>query len=461
MLVLLPPEPHSSISPQFKVVNMGLKAAGGGNVSGATGVLPTKNGGTKLNFIGGRKIRATTDYITGGSGITTVHSKIEADAPFSAVRIWYNEKNNSGVAGTFAAIVAATETGALDTVANAYLPIYGGTTYNVLSSSSNQAGWRPVTFAGSANFVPTLAADSTHPTFTCSDWIPCKSIPRTDVAGGNPMIVLRAAQQTVGAVYTEAGNSLQTSYNAQRGIAPWYREYIAINVNGTTAGTDGISTLANIPGSVTPYATFELSFWVEFLYDTPARNVLIIGDSREASASNPYTTSWALTPLQGLSTQAKPIGVMNAAASGFNLTQFDSVYQSLLAKGMIPTDIVIPGFSQNGFQPNHAGAEYVSGQQLYMTLLAQNINANVWMTTDYGVNGYAGATEAARRECVAQTKLLATNGLVTLLDTDAIITDYSVPNQSSLLPAYNSGDGVHANAAGQVLMSALITNQWQ
>lgn len=408
------------------------------------------------NLVGGFRIRENQGYTygSGATGLKTSHFKFEADAPFSAVRIWYGEKNIAGTTPpTLAALVAPTETGALDTVSNCFLPVAGGVAYNNLAASG--PGWIPVTWNGASTVVPALAPSATNSVaYTCSDWIPCASLPRADVVGGRPMVVVRVANQNAAGYYTQANNGDTTSTYALLRGQDQYREFIC----GNTAN-DGIATLTNIPTAVSTKASYELYVWVEFLYDVPTRHVLVLGDSTMASAYSAYGMSYVNLALKPLSTQSAPISVTNLAGSGHSVTQFLALYDNLAAQGMRITDVVWEGWSQNGFGQNSYGAQSVIGTDAKYLMKLRDMGVQVWMTTAYGA-GWNGTPEAARQQVIAKIKSWAAAGLVTLVDTDPIITDYSTGTRS-LKSIYDSGDHIHANPAGQLAMANLLQSIWK
>lgn len=408
------------------------------------------------NISGAFRLRENSQYVTGNSGISTTYFKIEAEAPFSAVRVWYGERNASGTPPTLNAVVAATDTGDLSTINTSYTPMVAGVSYNELSSSTVAYGFRPVTWNGAATAVATLAPSATNAAaYTVSDWIPCKSIPRSDVANGRPLALLRLANENAAGVFT-TGNGAMTGYGTGVGL-PWYRIF-ATSGNSTT---DGVGTLTNLPGSLSSVPNYEKYAWLEFLYDVPVRSVMVLGDSREAAAYSTYGSSWATPALLALSTPTNPICISNFAGSGHAEYQFLALADEAMNVGFVPTDIIVPGWSQNGFQQNHAGAEAYTGLMISYLQKWRKLGIQVWMTTDYGISGYSGASEAARQECIAKTRAWAAAGLINLVDTDPIITLYVNGVSQGVNPIFDSGDHIHANPAGQALLSMALASVWK
>jgi hypothetical protein len=418
-----------------------------------TGVASDGSLITSQKFNGGRRLRGNSGFVTGASGLSTTSYKIEAEGPFVAVRVCYGEKYASGTPPTIEALVAATDTGLIDTATNCFQPVVAGVAYNAIKTTAN--GWTRVTWDnGATSKVSALAPIANNSAaYMVSDWIPCKSLPRTDVVGGRPMALLKLANTNVAAGFAQGNGNFSATYNTLRGQLA-YREIISNNT-----ANDGVNTLTNVPTLSTSLGN-EKYAWLEFQYDTAVRNVIVIGDSRFEAASSTYNTSWALIGLTELSTQTAPINIENFAGSGHSHTQYLLLLDYILAAGGLYTDVIFQGSSQNGFGPNHLGAEQLLARDMIYLQKLKALGINVWMTTDYGVNGYAGAQEAARLECVAQIKRFGANGLATVIDTDALITDYSGGN-GIITAAYNSGDNVHANYAGQRIMADALKSAWK
>lgn len=407
------------------------------------------------NLSGGQRMSGNSQYVGGASGLKTFNFKLEAEAPFTAVRVWVGHKANSGTPPVYSAVVAPTETMAYDTVNNAFVPKAGGAFYNSLASTSY--GWRPVTWDnGAATKTGPLATAAANSAAYCvSDWIPCVSLPRVDVPGGRPAALLKIAQTDPAANFSQLNTSLAIYYG-NRG-RPAYRELLSANT-----ANDGITTLTNLPASVgATGGGYQMYAWLEFQYAAPTRSVIIAGDSTSETAYNEYgQLSWIDMALRELSTQAAPIAVTNAAGSGHSHTEYMLLLDYMLNAGFVPTDIVFQGWSQNGFVKNTFGADALIARDTMYLQKLRNAGVQVWMTTSYGVNGYAPTDEAARLKCVNQIKQWATFGLVNLVDTDAVVTDYS-SGTGALKAAYNSGDNIHANPAGQRAMADLLKAIWR
>lgn len=439
---------------------VGVFVKKGGAYAAVQGVYAKASGAYRsalapVNFYGANRYEGNSQMTTGASGLSTAHFKIEAEAPVRRVRVWIAGKSASGTLPNFKALVASSETAPRDTVNNMYLPVSGGTVYN--SVVTNGPGWRAVTWDGGAasKVLPLASAAANAASVMCSEWIDCPSLPRADAPGGRPMMLLRVTQDVVGAPYTVAAATANlTTYQGARGLESWFREYFSARTSN-----DGIATLSNIPANVTQGS--GMYAWLEFEYAVKTRSVLVVGESIMQSTASTYAyDNWTRVPLLELSTPSAPISVANIAGSGHSSVQFLTLLDGVLNAGLKPTDVVMPGWSQNGFTPTDAGADtLIALNKTYIDKL-RAAGIRVFMTTSYAVTGFTGSAEAARVKCINQVRAWALQGLVTLVETDGIVTDYSGGN-GVLKAEYNSGDNVHANAAAQRQMSNHLKAVWQ
>jgi len=431
----------------------------GSTISAANRILLNANMRGAYSSFGGMSLRENSLFTTGASGIASGHFKFEAEAPFNQVRVWIGNKYTSGNIGTWKALIGNTDTMAINTVDNAFTPTQSGVPNNALVGSG--VGWYAVTWdSGAASKTAALApvtGDSNTASYMHSDWISISSVPRSDVIGGRPACLLRVAQ-TDGAgpgQYTQATGNLSSYYAARGGGAGWFREYLAQNTSN-----DAVTTIGNKPASVDPSGGFEKFAWLEFRYVPRTRSVINIGDSRMASAFASNTINhWSAVALRELSTQSFPISTVNIAGSGHSRNEALALLDAATAAGIKVTDVIFQGWSQNGFGQTDAAADAFIAQTLtYITSLTA-AGVKIFMTTDYALNGYTGVAEAARLKVINQVRTWASQGLVVLVDTDAILTDYS-GGAGVLKAAYDSGDHIHANSTGQRAMSNLLKSVW-
>lgn len=407
-------------------------------------------------MFGGFRLRGGAEYTTGASGLKSSHFKIEVEAPFTQVRVWVGNRYKSGTLGTWKAIVGVTDTMAIDTVDHAFTPMRNGVADNTLSAT----GWTNVTWdAGAASKDAALAFDdgggtSNTYSFMHSDWMNVASIPRTDTPGARPAIVMRAGVVNSGGQITQGLTANTLYYGARGGGFGWYREYLA-----QTTANDAMGTLSNKPASVSATGGFESCAWLEFKYTTRVRSLLVLGDSQTECQGALYGLNNAFyAAVAELSTQAAPISVVTLAASSLSQADYMTFLDQVLALGDSVTDVFIQGFSGNGYDSTDAGATAMIARMLSYITLCRGRGIKVFMGTG-NARFYTGAGEIGRVKVVNQIKTWATAGLVVLVDTDSVLTDYSGGN-GILFAAFDSGDHIHANVAGMDAEKAVMKAAW-
>lgn len=398
------------------------------------------------------KLRPNDLYNGGSSGLRTCWHKFEFDAPFNQVQHLIGSKVASGTPGTYKVQFAVTDTIAVDTATNAWVPVRNGVAYNDKSAF----GWKDATFSGAASKQIGLAPSQGNNSaiHMSTDVMDLASIPRADGKPGGILLV-KVVQTDAAGQYTQASSN-SSLWDGARGSFPWFREWFC----NATSNVDGITNLATLPGGApfngdfvfpgTPVVTNTAS-------SVPIELLLFTGDSRKSAAYMEYRfANQSRMAAMSLSTPSRPISVVNAAGSGHSQTQYLALAMDHLTAGLRPTVIHIPGFSQNGFS---TFATFKTNNDNFMAA-ARAIpgleNVKFVLDTDYYVTGYAVGTgpENGRQQCIAYAKSLANGVNVFCFDSDAIITDYSNPSAPTFKSTYYTGtsfiggDGVHAGPIG-------------
>lgn len=425
-----------------------LKELVGGSLAtglkGFTSRAPNNLGGQKLwnNFTG---------QADGGALLTTACMKFEAEAPFSAIRVWVGTWLANSP-GPFIGVIAPTETMSRASANLAYQPQIGGAAFNTLVSAPYAIagagnlgpyfGWRALSWAGAANFTFSPAPGPTHadPVFKCSDIVPCRSVPRVDVTGaaaGRHAVMVR--------LYNSAGNRCNqdfTSYWSYTTGNPWHRD-----IQGGFVNSDAVTTLTNQPAAAPGTSTSNIGYpvWVEFFYDVPCRHVLNIGNSRQ--------DTWPREILQ-FSTPNQPIAFTEMSMPGDNIQKFTTAYDNMVTQGLGDfTDIILQGYDRNSqFLSRKLADDEMATYTTYLRKFRQQ-NARVFMTTDYCENTNNAEAEAGRQRQLAWIRAMDAQGLVIMVDTDPIITDYTNVATPSMKAAVDF-DGTHATAAAEHLMAS-------
>lgn len=363
-----------------------------------------------------------------GQGLSRTIMKVRAPAAFDRVRIWaINRSAQEGVA-KFA--VAVTEQPLNDTVANAYHPRVGNTSYNVAQSEAAKIGWRNGKFAGfdSATMDPSNGFKSGWgpggaykgiPDIAVSDWIDCPSVDALD--GGFPCLLLR--------MYC-TGNSLAGSALTNGGVT--------INGSNTFPSGGDISTdFTSLPTAVPGTTSIQLpGFAIEFDLRVKGRSFACIGDS------NTEGYAWEFQALADVTTAEKPYIAANFGMSTHREIEYMSNFRQWLKRGYRPTDILIPSFSHNDFQtvPNKVGFDRQRNRILQALDLADSIGAKVWLWTHFrGINRLGdGASDSTVVEFNNWIRGLCATGRAHLVD---IAKDW---NGTTML----AGDATHFSPTG-------------
>lgn len=388
-----------------------------------------------------------SSFISANATTLTSYVKLEAEAPFTQVRLWFFNKATTAANG-FRAIVAPTETNLRDTQANRYSPIQ--------AAAANNGLFKPVLFGGAATGVlPAGVASPFRLGVLASDWLTIGSVPRAD-GGTKPLLIVRtyqdAAAQGNNTVTSGFTSDLATNWSTAS-AQPFFRVFQA----ATLGASDGVTTLANMP-AVDYGGSFNWPHFigVEFRYAVPARAVVAVGDSiTEGGGGQAFSfDSWLARAVLTKSTPAAPMQSFNAGISGQNSAEYFQEFDDLLAKGLLPTDAIFAGFTPNDGSPIDASvdARMVALNTRLNTCKAQGIKAYVW--TGLPNNGYSGVAEAARVRNNTLIKALSPS-LSTVLDFDFIASDGA--NPAKFKPGYNQPDGIHPSAT----LIALLANTLQ
>ena len=369
--------------------------------------------------------------------------KMEAEAPFDAVRLVWTSKNGSNAINNCSALVGVTETADFSTGTNASQVIIGGTSYGVLASATSINGWRSVTWNSGGNVV-NLPAATTNVTYTFSDWIPLSSVARAD-GGSRPLFIYRVSHD--GSVDGNWNFISPSGIIALASPTPANRNrtFLISSRNDATL----VSTPANNV-SVINQATTMLVY-PQFRYRVPQVSVLSVGDStiqNDALVTN-FITSWGQRGCYDASSQTRVVVNSNMGAD----SQTSDVYwlraQELLNTGFRPDVLVIEPASVNDYGSS------VTADQL-------NRISETWRARTFEIVDTARA-KGIRNVCLSP--LLPKNANTALQDTyrqafNNFLKTFSNQIQGvgfltfpvgdggtpeKWLPQYDNGDGIHPN----------------
>lgn len=432
----------------------------------------------------------------GGAGLSvTYYHVVEAEAPFVAVRLWLFSREQQNVSRDWEFIVAPTENTTQANTTTAFIPQTTPTTgwpnagvktsYNVMATTNDSTihGWQRGTWGGnnkspilypgtdptSTQGIPAAFGYTAIPGTIVSDWVPCRSVPAS--GGGRPHLMLRLFHPVKAGDSYSWYNVDQLDVNGWKYPYGYYRAKADGKAFGRTwysqeqASIDGVNTLTNMPGSVLSFATNNSTnmgspfYAIEFMYETPARSVLGMGDSvMESGGGQTYgLDSWLTRAVNMKSSVTQPWNVINGGMSTCHSMHFLPQLEIMVREGARPTDVVFPAISTNESQTKGAGtwnafsADTVKNRNMQVIELCKRIGArpliytSIYPTSNPGTGGprsiYENIDNWARNVCAS--------GAATLVDLrTGMKSEYIQPDQYHLSP---SGIDYAANILYNVL----------
>jgi hypothetical protein len=237
---------------------------------------------------------------------------------------------------------------------------------------------------------------------------------------------------------------------------PYFRDYQGTSISLTSAQnyvTDPSLTMAR-PTNLQIWSAPNVT--ILFDYEAPTRNVLLVGDSMTESAP------WADIAFSQLSTPQKPINFVNCGQSTNQSFQFNQMLEAYTEAGMPLTDVVMPCFSVNDYNPASSLNDYEANQVIFRLLqrieIANKLGAKVWLWTAFaGRTGYGFAGQATHINTINnyfRAYALANPDTCGLFDTEAIWINGTGPT------AY-SKDGTHHNNNGTLAHANVVIGAWK
>lgn len=382
--------------------------------------------------------------------------KIEAEAPFTAVRLIWVSRVANAMTGS-KAIVGVTEMADTSVAAQAFHPRIGGSTYNTVVAAPNTLGWRAVTWGGNATVDHPAA--NTAAQVKVSDWIPLTSVPRAD-GGVRPLLLIRAEHDgAAGGGFATFSSSLVSVLRTP--IAAARERILQLFI-----GTNLVSNASAVNGSLNT-ACFEV--YPEFRYSVPSLSVCGVGDSItqcEAIGLTGRITSWGMRACAEVSTPQRPVNWVSCAAAGKSFSEYWARFLELHAAGYSPDVLVVTPFSVNDYNgdlPGFAGyieQGKVRAQQVLEFAQANKIRSVVFFPL-CPYNSLGAADDLKRLEYNAWLRDFAAATGNYCLNVDALGSG-ATPERWK--PEYNyNSDGIHPGefAVDTVMTPALasILNQ--
>ena len=379
--------------------------------------------------------------------------KMAAPGDFDAVRVFYYHGSTSG-ATVVKAIVAATETALQDTDVNRWRPVVSGTEYSTLDAAE-QYGWKSVTWAGASSVTP-AAGTATAPTVVSSDWIPLRSVPRSDGAAF-PLVHVRINFTGGTSSYTGTDASMNTATAANGGFifqCGWGSDASSLYVTAPAANNPSGAQNRNTP-----------AIGVQFRTRKPGIAIIGIGDSLTqcgAVVADGFS-SWGWRAAAAISAAGLPCGFVNNGVASQDASVFSAAGTNAITKWGANV-VTCQSFSPNGpgtppFNTDALMRYSVQQQAAYMQAVisaAKAAGAIPIITSPLPSANVTNASQDAYRTAY-NTQVLTPAEDRASIDWNTAFTDGASPARINATYLYTTdGLGVHVNEAGVAVKAALL-----
>lgn len=355
-----------------------------------------------------------------GAGLTIIN-QIPSAADFSAVQLVYANWSGSAVTINGAKVASA--------------PTH--------QNDGAALTWSTVTFAGSTlGTVPAAVSGTGNdivPGFLVSDVIPVTSVARTDDTTKSPLLQVRTYSAGASSAISLGGTDI-ANFNAS-----------------STAG--GMQWAARIPAgdlvtTLSASQPLEAGTWinpasVKFFHNTEAFTVATIGDSlTRGQGSTSGAAGWPARLQQLQPIANTKVGLANFAWSGQLHAASMGIGKQVIS-GVKPNALVFFAWSPNDAAGNDATMNSTWARTLEMIELCRQNGVIPIVCTSGPVNSYTAQQDA--RIKAQNTRVRQLPNIV--FDFASVLEDTA--DRSKILPAYDSGDGLHYSDAGYQAMANL------
>ena len=387
-----------------------LSPAGAAEVVGAAGQIA-------LQSAGGSGVWHPWNCTAFAAGTAaTIQNQIPAPAPFVGARLIY--ENGTTTASTLTSAKAAS-------------PSSSGVDGSALT-------WTTVTFSGASSIALPVSV-GTEPTNTKT---PLRSDYINVVAANTslPLLMVRSQFATSGCAMNPAAGEL-AAFNSETGLT---------YLSGFSVGG---SAVADTTGITMSTGQIICPAGVQFFYDRPAITVACIGGSTfRGQGSSGNAVGAVYRSCSDLTNSTRVVSPYISAFSGQNSVTSALATLPAMISVVRPEIVLILAGSGNDSDLSATGFEAMKGRMWEAADTCRR-NGAIPVFCTIAPAGLAAPEEALRR---AQNEWLrALAAYVPVVDLAAVMENPS--NIGVLLPAYDSGDGVHFNDAGHIAAAVPIT----
>lgn len=376
------------------------------------------------------------------TSVRTDFLKIEVDAPFDGVRLWFFSRE-SGSSSGWKAKVAPTETFSYSSLANCYHPIING--------SQDDTKWVDATHNAAALSSATLPAMASNVSgMLRSDRAAVQSVPRSD-GGSTYALLIRVVRPSTGthSLVSNSGSRWRRMESER-----WYRRWDCASVSGDT-----IDTLSTTPATSYDFANNSIPLVAVELYfqGVVVQTVVSNGDSLTAGGGGQISLydNWLMRAFMDLSRPSKPYTLFNGGISSAPPLTFYSNLSSLLTTGLKGKKLVIPNFSPNLSPVNQTTIDAAVDDmeaKIDLARAAGFTEINGW--TSAPNDAYGASPDALRLDSDAQAAALVPSKIDYRYDVNSIVGDNASPERFAA--GYGRADGTHWTLLAEKELATLI-----
>lgn len=302
-------------------------------------------------------------------------------------------------------------------------------------------------FAGATSLTQGAGSGATVnevPFIDVSDWVYEAGVARTDIIGANQLLQIRTYY---------SGASSQTLINSSA-LANFYGDGEEWAANMALA-SDRVTS----PGAWTPSRTGTTicPVGVEFAYGVPTYTIAEVGDSlRRGQESSDANVGWLsmahrVARAKNGSSTSGPVYVSDSWAVSGQRHEASIDTGKEVATKLRPRWLLFRAWSPNNGSPTQALMDAAWARTLDLVEHCRRLGVTPVLATTGPRNLYSAGEDALLKAQNTRVKSLA--GYVPVSDEASVIEDPS--NLRQILPAYNSGDGMHYTSAGYTAMAAV------
>lgn len=380
----------------------------------------------------GLKINASRSTVTFDN--TTMQLQVAVPCGFDQVKI-ITENIHTSAYNTYFAVAAS------ETAADFAHSVIGG------SQKTSAGDWAHVTKAAAEPIASALGS-ANNPTFTESDWVACKSVDRTDVIGGYPLLLVRAFTPAATGTITRYGNIGSTVEGASTQEANW--ESLTARLWRIRYKTgDCITTPANFSSPSGPPNFCSPAFFPIVRTRGYGLSVAVVGDSLgEGVYANGLSAgfySYGHQAVELAHSVQYPMSYICQAWNGQTSANY-LINAKAMALAMSPNVLVFPVWSAND-GATQAAFDAAFARTMDMVGFCRTnrivpVLTTIWPKTGNGALG---------TEYNAKALALRNSGML-VLDVDGIVGSGDIGSRV-YAAQYASGDGTHMNAAGHTAVA--------